>query len=541
MEIFYTILKLIAGLGLFLYAIHVVSVGLEHVVGSRLRKSITKLTDSKIKGFGFGVVITAVLQSSSASIAMLVGLVTSGIINLSQIFPIIVGTNIGAVIPMIFVSFQAFNISKILSVLCLIGILMIIFSKKNNIKQIGNLLVGIGLLFLGLMLMSEAVIVFKNNPQFINIMLSLDNPLLLILVGMVFTILIQSSLASTAVLITLCSTGSTSLMTITSIAFLIYGINIGTSISTSLSAFGGTVNAKRTAFMHVLFNVVGSIVMSLLTFLPWLNILQKLISNVGMQIVTIQIIYKILIAILLLPLSNLITKLSQKIIPMHHNIRIEEIDEIFVINDDIFGTPSIALKQIGQSIYKFYELVGNLIDNTVNIVLKKIILLEPKLTAKRENLKKIAYSITNNLVKISGDLTQKDAFLVSTYHEILSDIKGIIYSCQRLIQCEKYNFTTKQNNEVQEIYKDIKKLLKNSYEIISVMTQETYANTEEKVKNVLELNTKILELKSITKKQNILVKSGETTKLHDSILFNNTLNELQNICESITNIVIRVS
>ncbi|MFA5758956.1 MAG: hypothetical protein WC942_06335, partial [Clostridia bacterium] len=203
--------------------------------------------------------------------------------------------------------------------------------------------------------------------------------------------------------------------------------------------------------------------------------------------------------------------------------------------------PSIALKQIGQSIYKFYELVGNLIDNTVNIVLKKIILLEPKLTAKRENLKKIAYSITNNLVKISGDLTQKDAFLVSTYHEILSDIKGIIYSCQRLIQCEKYNFTTKQNNEVQEIYKDIKKLLKNSYEIISVMTQETYANTEEKVKNVLELNTKILELKSITKKQNILVKSGETTKLHDSILFNNTLNELQNICESITNIVIRVS
>jgi len=541
METFYSILKLFAGLGLFLYAIHVVSVSLEHATGNRIRKSITKITDNKFKGFGFGVVITTVLQSSSASIAMLVGLVTAGIINIAQVFPIIVGANIGAVIPMIFVSFQAFNISKILSVLCLIGILMIIFSKKNNIKQIGNLLVGVGLLFLGLMLMSEAVVVFKDSPQFISFMINLNNPILLILVGAVFTTLIQSSLAATAVLITLCSSGGASILSITTIAFLIYGINIGTSISTSLSALGGNANAKRTAFMHVLFNVIGSIIMSVITIFPWLVVLENVVPNASMQIVSIQVIYKVVIAIILLPLSYLITKLSQKIIPVRRLTQAEQLDEIFVLNDEIFGTPSIALKQIGQSIYKLFELIGNLIDNTVNSVLKKIILQEPKLTLKRENLKKIAYSITNNLVKVSGNLSQKDTELIALYHEILSDIKSTIYSCQRLIQSEKFVFTATQKKDVQEIYVCVKKLFANSYEILKSMAQENNENMEEKIKTVLELNTRVLELKNEIKKKNINIVNGETKKLQENILFINSLNELENICESITNIVIRIS
>ena len=541
MDIFYNILKLLAGLGLFIYSIHIVSAGLEHASGAKLRRSINKLTDNKFKGVSFGFTITAILQSSTAAIAMLIGLVSAGIITLAQIFPIIIGMNLGSVLPMIFISFQSFHIAEFASVLCFIGAFMLILSKKNNIKQIGNLLIGIGLLFVGLTLMSDAVAVFKEYDKFTNIIVSLKNPLLLIFAGTILTALLQSSLASVAILIALYSvTGGVSALTLTSAAFIIYGINIGTSISNMLFSIGGNENAKRTTLMYIIFNVVGAVVMSIFTIFPWLSVLENVITNRAMQIVSIQIIFKIVTAVIMLPLAHYVTALSQKLIPQKHT-RANVLNDIFVLNDDIFTMPSIALKQIGNSIFKLFELMGNLVDNTVNSVLKKIEMEEVKLARKREFLKGVINNITNYLIKVSGELSEKDAELVAVYHAILGDIRAVISSCHRLSESEKFNFTPTQKKDVQELYLQIKRLIQNATEVLRVATKESKESVEEYLINILDIDQKVLEIKNLIKKKNVNVVAGETKKMHSSMLLISSLNELENISENITNTILRIS
>ena len=253
MEIFLSLLALLIGCGVFINGMNMLSDGLEKTTGRGLKKLLGKISNNRFAGVGIGAAVTALIQSSSATSVMTIGFVNAGVMSLSQATAIIMGANIGTTITGILVSLSSLNINIYFSLLTFIGVILM-FIKKDNIKNIGAILCGFGLLFVGLDLMGNT---FKNNIEvvnfFENIFSSINFPLLLIFVGIIFTALIQSSSAATGVIITMVGAGA---LSVGDGLFIILGSNIGTCITALIASIGTNTNAKRTAFIHLSFNLI---------------------------------------------------------------------------------------------------------------------------------------------------------------------------------------------------------------------------------------------------------------------------------------------
>ena len=304
------LISLLGGLSLFLYGMQMMSNGLEAAAGNKMKRILERLTANRILGVLVGAGITAVIQSSSATTVMVVGFVNSGMMTLQQAVWIIMGANIGTTITGQLI---ALDIGAIAPLFAFIGVAMIVFLNKEKLHHFGKIIAGLGILFIGMDMMSAAMMPLRESEAFISLMTQFSNPVLGILAGAIFTAIIQSSSASVGILQALASSGVVGLP---QAVYVLFGQNIGTCITAVLAAIGTSRNAKRTTIIHLSFNIIGTIVFTIICMVtPFVSLMEGLTPNVSAQIANTHTIFNITTTLLLLPFGTQLAKMATKILP----------------------------------------------------------------------------------------------------------------------------------------------------------------------------------------------------------------------------------
>ena len=420
MEIGSMLMQLAGGLGLFLFGMKLMGDGLEMAAGSKLRGMIERLTKNKYMGALVGLVVTAVIQSSSATTVMVVGFVNAGLMNLAQAVGVIMGANIGTTVTGVMI---AINLTAIAPLAVLIGVVMISFIKRNSVKHIGQIIAGFGILFMGMKMMSTAMEPLSESEVFTSLMTSFSNPLLGVLVGLVFTAIIQSSSASVGVLQALGAAGA---ITLPSAIYVIYGQNIGTCVTALISSVGTSKTARRTAVVHLMFNVFGAVLFIVISMLfPFAELVQRIApGNVMAQISIVHVIFNIVCTAIMLPLSSLLVKVACKVIPGSDPVKSS--NSLAYLDARILSTPPVAVAQL----FKEVDRMGQLAKETLGMAMDALITQDnTKVDQIYENENTINFlnrGIAEYLVKINGlDLEDYDRQALGSMYHVISDMERI--------------------------------------------------------------------------------------------------------------------
>ena len=420
MEIGSMLMQLAGGLGLFLFGMKLMGDGLEMAAGSKLRGMIERLTKNKYMGALVGLVVTAVIQSSSATTVMVVGFVNAGLMNLAQAVGVIMGANIGTTVTGLMI---AINLTAIAPIAVLIGVVMISFIKRNSVKHIGQIIAGFGILFMGMKMMSTAMEPLSESEVFTSLMTSFSNPLLGVLVGLVFTAIIQSSSASVGVLQALGAAGA---ITLPSAIYVIYGQNIGTCVTALISSVGTSKTARRTAVVHLMFNVFGAILFIVISMLfPFAELVQRIApGSVMAQISIVHVIFNIVCTAIMLPLSSLLVKVACKVIPGFDPVKSS--NSLAYLDARILSTPPVAVAQL----FKEVDRMGQLAKETLGMAMDALITQDnTKVDQIYENENTINFlnrGIAEYLVKINGlDLEDYDRQALGSMYHVISDMERI--------------------------------------------------------------------------------------------------------------------
>lgn len=420
MEIGSMLMQLAGGLGLFLFGMKLMGDGLEMAAGSKLRGMIERLTKNKYMGALVGLVVTAVIQSSSATTVMVVGFVNAGLMNLAQAVGVIMGANIGTTVTGVMI---AINLTAIAPLAVLIGVVMISFIKRNSVKHIGQIIAGFGILFMGMKMMSTAMEPLSESEVFTSLMTSFSNPLLGVLVGLVFTAIIQSSSASVGVLQALGAAGA---ITLPSAIYVIYGQNIGTCVTALISSVGTSKTARRTAVVHLMFNVFGAVLFIVISMLfPFAELVQRIApGSVMAQISIVHVIFNIVCTAIMLPLSSLLVKVACKVIPGSDPVKSS--NSLAYLDARILSTPPVAVAQL----FKEVDRMGQLAKETLGMAMDALITQDnTKVDQIYENENTINFlnrGIAEYLVKINGlDLEDYDRQALGSMYHVISDMERI--------------------------------------------------------------------------------------------------------------------
>ena len=348
---------LLGGLGLFLCGMQMMSSNLEAVAGDRLKGILEKLTSNWILGVLVGAVITAVIQSSSATTVMVVGFVNSGLMTLRQAVWIIMGANIGTTITGQLV---ALDIGSIAPLFAFAGIALGMFSKKRNVQNIGSIIAGLGVLFIGLGMMSDAMVPMRDSEVFVNALTSFSNPIIGIVVGAIFTAVIQSSSASVGILQALALSG---LIDIHSAVFVLFGQNIGTCITSLIASVGMNRNAKRTTVIHFMFNMIGTVLFVILCLVtPLTDAVAGLTpAHPASQIANMHTLFNVVTTIILIPFGTGLASLAEKILPdKKEEIRVQPDDDQWLkeimSSQHVLGSSAIAISSLMENVGSMYSL-----------------------------------------------------------------------------------------------------------------------------------------------------------------------------------------
>lgn len=312
-----SILLIIAGFGTFLFGLHTFSNNIEKISGNKMRQTINKFSGNRFSAVGSGFVFTSILQSSTAGITMIVGFTSAGLISLFQGVSLALGSGMASFVPNFLISFTTFNIKEIFCAFAGVGILLFILSKKPLLKNIATAIIGFSLIFIGMTLIGDGSSIFSTNPSLINFFHTLTNPFLLILLGVAFTLITQSSLATVAFIMTLVGTASvTGIITIESAAYLVYGANLGSALTTAfLISFSSNIDGKRIGLFHILVSLLGVIVFSLISLLPWISYLFSWVTEPTFKIAFINLSFSIVTGLIAIPLLKPSVYLIRKILP----------------------------------------------------------------------------------------------------------------------------------------------------------------------------------------------------------------------------------
>ena len=413
---------IMGGLGLFLYGMNLMGDGLQKSAGSKLKRIIELLTSNVIMGVLVGMVVTMVIQSSSATTVMVVGFVNAGIMSLTQAIGVIMGANIGTTITAQLVSL---DVDFLAPVALGIGIVIYMFSNKPKHKNIAEILIGFGILFTGMDFMKEAVKPLAGYQGFTDMLLSFGHhPILGVLMGFAITAIVQSSSASMGMLIALASQG---LIPITAALPILYGENIGTCVTSLISSIGASRNARRAAIMHLTFNVLGSMIFMFILSKPIVAIVTAIDpTDAARQIANAHTLFNILNVIVLLPFNKLIVKLALKLVPETKGEQDDDDKVVKYIDDRMIETPSIALANIIKETLrmgeKSKESLNAAMDGIVDKSKEKI-----ELSFKREKLiNELQKSILNYLLKLSkASLNEDSRETVDALFNTVNDIERI--------------------------------------------------------------------------------------------------------------------
>ena len=468
------VISLLGGLGLFLYGMNLMGESLEKVAGSKMKKIIELLTKNIFMGVLLGAVVTAVIQSSSATTVMVVGFVNAGLMGLPQAVGVIMGANIGTTVTAQIVSFDLTGMAPLALG---IGILLYLFAGNEKYKQVGEVFIGFGLLFTGMESMKLAVSPLAEYKGFTDLLSTFGRyPILGLLLGFGITAIIQSSSAAMGMLVVLASQG---LVPLSSALPILYGQNIGTCVTSLISSIGANKNAKRAAMIHLIFNILGTII-----FLILLNgIVVKFVvsldpGNVARQIANVHTIFNIVSTILLLPCNKLIVKLAMRIVPdKEDELEEDESRVIKYIDDRMIQTPPIALASTIKEVARMGEKARDSVDYAMEGILEASSEGIERSFKQEKSINQLQKTILNYLLKLSkAPLSEEDRETVDTLFNTVNDIERIGDHAENLAEIAQsaidgqVYFSEQGQNEISDMYNKV--IASYSYALESMVTSD---------------------------------------------------------------------
>lgn len=418
------VLTMAGGLGLFLFGMQLMSQSIEKVAGAKLRHILEIFTTNRFMGMLVGIVFTGIIQSSSACTAMVVSFVNAGLMNLSQAAGVIFGANIGTTITSQLVSF---NLSEIAPVILLAGVLIAMFSGKQNLKQAAEVIIGFGILFLGLQTMSGAMAGMRDMPRVVDMLRSLENPFFATLVGIILTSVIQSSSVTVSIVLLMANQG---LLELPITLYIILGCNIGACTTALLASLSGKKDAKRAALIHFWFNVIGTVLIYLILLVamdPVIHMIQSISADNGRFVANAHTIIKIFQVIVLFPFSKQIVKLACLCVPGEdRKINYRESYQLKYIGEKVVFNPATAVVEV----IKELERMASLANENLNRAMNALITLDEEDIAEvyevEKNINFLNHGITDYLVKINqSTLPIEDLKSIGALFHVVNDIERI--------------------------------------------------------------------------------------------------------------------
>lgn len=420
------ILSLLGGLALFLYGMQMMSGGLEAAAGNKMKQILERLTANRFLGVVVGALITAVIQSSSATTVMVVGFVNSGMMTLSQAVWIIMGANIGTTITGQLI---ALDVGMMAPLFAFAGVAMVVFLKSPKAHHYGEIIAGLGVLFIGMGMMSDAMVPLREVPEFVNLMTTFSNPIIGIGVGALFTAVIQSSSASVGILQSLASNG---LIGLGDAVFVLFGQNIGTCITAVLAAIGTSKNAKRTTVIHLTFNMIGTTIFTVLCLVFPLTVLVERMTpgNAPAQIANMHTLFNIVTTLLLLPVGQYLAKFAEKIMPDSEETEQEGVlsfaHEEFMRNNLQLGFSAVYLKQLGEEIGRMLHLAKDNVGLCFQAIIDKDLAKVTRADEVEETIDLMNKELGRYISKILiHDKTGNDIEAIEEYFRMIGNIERI--------------------------------------------------------------------------------------------------------------------
>ena len=469
MQLIQSLIWLLAGVGIFIVGMNFMSDALEKSAGEGMKKLLGKISNNRFSGVGIGAGVTAIIQSSSATSVMVIGLVNAGVMTLMQATPIIMGANIGTTITGVLVALKNEYFNMLMYFFAFAGVMMRFF-KKEKVKLAGLLCSGLGLIFVGLNIMSSEQ-AFGNplvETLFQGIFRVIDFPLLLILVGVIFTALIQSSSAATGVVITMAGTG---VLPLELALFIILGANIGTCVTALLASVGAHANAKRVALIHFTFNVIGTIVFTAIVWIfkePMINLLVSLFPgddpmSLQMRVSVFHVIFNVTTTCLLLPFVKQLVQYSCRVIKDKKDVQPEL--TLKYIDDRLLTMPPVALMQVKKEIDYMFSLV----EENIALSFETLETQQPakgdQISANESIVDFTNSALTGFLIKLSSTVDQSDELVIGTYFHVLNDLERIgdhaenFYEIVAEMSSKKIAFSEKGQEDIKKMCGKVMQML----------------------------------------------------------------------------------
>lgn len=467
-----SLLEMLGGLGAFLVAVKIMSDTMNQLTNVGLRKLFQRLDNNRFLGVGLGALTSAVLHSSAITTVMVVGFVNSGMMALTEAVTIIMGANIGTTFTALVAAFGAsFDFMAYATVLTLVGMMVCSIAKKERARNVGYMIAGLGLIFVSLQFMQAAVAPIKESPAVREFIGGLSNPFLMVLIGIVFTFVLQSSTALTTILISMadvfCITIGGQLGITNAVLYVILGSNIGTCFTTIIASMGANTNAKRAAFLHLLFNLLGSVLYFVL-LVCWQDFAVVTLDSwipgkPGLQIAVFHTIFNTSCTLIFLPFCDLLVKIATLIIPADTTAKTRE---VLYIDDRFLPTPSIALYQAKKEARHIGDLVMETCDLALDAFLKTDVDAEAVVVENLSEIAELNQKVVKYLVNISANASTNmhSEGSISSMYYVLGDILRVgdlstnICKYTRKVNNGEITFNYIVYTEIKEMYDKVREM-----------------------------------------------------------------------------------
>ena len=536
---FGTILTMAGGLGLFLFGMELMSDSIEKVAGARLRRILEIFTTNRFMGMIVGIIFTGIIQSSSACTVMVVSFVNSGLMNLYQAAGVILGANIGTTITSQLVSF---NLSKIAPLILLVGVVVMMFTKKEKVRKVAEVVVGFGILFVGLSTMSQAMANMKNEPQVVNLLMSLKNPFLATLMGFALTAIIQSSSVTVSIVLLL---ANQDLLPLPITLYIILGCNIGACATAMLASMTGKKDAKRAALIHLLFNIIGTVIIYIALFVAGdqiVELIKSISADNGRFVANAHTLIKIAQVIMLFPFTSWLVKMTYLIVPGEdQKVGYRESYQLKYIGDKVVFNPATAVVEV----IKELERMASLAEENLNRAMNALITLDEEDIAEvyevEKNINFLNHAITDYLVKINQTTLPIEDLnsLGALFHEV-NDIERIGDHAENVADAAR-----QRKEEGVSISKEAQKELGDMLEMVNKIIRyavEMFAKSDEShMQEIVTLEDQVDEKERELQKKHVeRLTKGECSP-EAGMIFSDIVSGLERVADHATNIAFAIT
>lgn len=529
------ILSMAGGLGLFLFGIRTMGDGLENAAGAKLKRMLEVLTGNRFLAVLVGFVVTAIIQSSTATTVMVVGFVNAGMMSLAQAVGVIMGANIGTTVTSLLI---ALNFSSVAAASVLVGVILMLASKKTVVKNLGAIFTGFGLLFLGIDMMSDSMAPLRDSAGFMNFIVTVSEsplrPLFGIILGIVMTAVLQSSSASVGVLQTLAMQG---LVPLKFSVFVLFGQNIGTCLTALFSTVGAKKNSKRAAVIHLLFNLIGTGIFILIALLtPYVEWIEKLSTDPMAQIAISHIVFNIVSTVVMFPFAKVLVKLSCLLVPGKDDSESEM--HCKFIDDRLLNTPPFAVMQVSKEVARMAKLARDNFETSAHALINRSDKDLDKVMENEEIINYLNHHITSYLVKLNAlDITDSDSDYIARVFHAINDIERVGDHAINLAEAAQHNigeglkFSDPAREELNQLCGSVVTLLERS---MAAFDNQSLSDNE--AKELSDLEEHIDDLTLECQDSHIFRLNRKECNTEAGMLYLNTITDFERVGDHAINI-----